>query len=129
MTDPDWRLFVYVIDAIDDWTGWHKVVDARGDFGDESISEEHMLAGGEHRWGPRFGELMTRFREGAQIARTRVGWEGDVRGGMHSASGPFWVPIPTGDSCKTEFLIAWKQDNNGTTFVISPFALPWLEEA
>jgi hypothetical protein len=27
-----------------------------------------------------------------------------------------------------EYLIAWKQDNNGESFVALPFPLPWLEE-
>jgi hypothetical protein len=26
-------------------------------------------------------------------------------------------------------MIAWKQDNNGDTFVYSPWPLPWLETA
>jgi hypothetical protein len=26
-------------------------------------------------------------------------------------------------------MLAWKQNNNGTTFVASPYRLPWLDEA
>jgi hypothetical protein len=51
-----------------------------------------------------------------------AGWEGDIRHG----SGPFVCPLPDGD-CGSEYLIAWKQDNNGSTFIASPFCLPWLK--
>jgi hypothetical protein len=53
-------------------------------------------------------------------ARSRAAstWEGDI------VNGPYWIPLPTeGDE---KFLIAWKQTNNGTSFVASPFSLPWL---
>ncbi|MGA8614265.1 MAG: hypothetical protein WB760_21835 [Xanthobacteraceae bacterium] len=26
------------------------------------------------------------------------------------------------------YMIAWKQDNNGMTFIVSPHKLPWLEQ-
>ncbi len=56
-----------------------------------------------------------------QIAR-KVGWEGDIR------EGPFIAGLPTdkgGEDGKV--MIAWKQDNNGDTFIVSPIRLKWLE--
>jgi hypothetical protein len=58
--------------------------------------------------------------ERAQFIARRVGWEGDVR------EGPWFCPLPAEGSDET-FLIVWKQDNNGQTFVASPYRLPWLE--
>jgi hypothetical protein len=53
--------------------------------------------------------------------RNGFGWEGYIR------EGPYRAPLPCGDpSCK--YMVAWRQDNNGDTFIASPFHLPWLEE-
>ena len=57
--------------------------------------------------------------EAFELARAK-GWEGDTR------QGPFIAGIPTGDYT-TGILIAWKQGNNGITFIASPFKLPWLD--
>ncbi|MBV7459475.1 MULTISPECIES: hypothetical protein [unclassified Acidovorax] len=47
------------------------------------------------------------------------GWDGDIR------TGPvvFWLP----SADRFEYGFAFKQDNNGNTFVISPQELPHLE--
>lgn len=59
----------------------------------------------------------------AQVEARDAGWEGDFR------LGPvvFWMPDP--DFNTFVFGFAWKQDNNGTTFTVSPRPLPWLENA
>lgn len=51
------------------------------------------------------------------------GWEGDFRGD----STPRVIFLPESD-CGITFKPAfiWKQDNNGTTFVVSPYPMPWL---
>ena len=57
-----------------------------------------------------------------QAARDRaytVGWEGDFRGDPVV----FWLPVDDG----FRFGFAFKQENNGSTFVISPVPMPWLE--
>jgi hypothetical protein len=36
--------------------------------------------------------------------------------------------VPVADRHSFEFGLAWKQDNNGTTFVLSPIELPHLKE-
>lgn len=58
--------------------------------------------------------------ESAKAAATVKGWEGDFR------QDPivFWLPSGHG----FDYGFAFKQDNNGTTFVVSPHALPWLDQ-
>jgi len=70
---------------------------------------------------PKF--VMARWQL-AQAAAKEVDWEGDIRKGEQ----PYVSPLPHHDDTICEFLIAWKQDNNGSTFVASPYPLPWLEE-
>jgi len=56
----------------------------------------------------------------AQEAANSKGWEGDFR---HEPC-VFWVPGVGG----FEYGFVFKQDNNGTTFVVSPRPLPGLDE-
>lgn len=51
----------------------------------------------------------------------QAGWEGDFRHEPHV----FWLP----SEGAFEYGFVIKQDNNGTTFVISPQELPALEKA
>lgn len=44
----------------------------------------------------------------------KIGWEGDFR------QGPYIAPVIDGTNGSTRVLMAWKQDNNGTTFVAGP---------
>jgi hypothetical protein len=55
----------------------------------------------------------------AQEAALSVGWEGDVRGQARV------MPLPVGDSFEIAF--AFKQENNGDTFIVSPVRLQYLE--
>lgn len=119
------RCFVYAIAAIDDWGGWHRVSQALATVKDDEHVAALAIAG---EWGPSFAEIMMRFRAAAETAR-KVGWDGDIRGGLYSENGPLWAPLPSGVEAETEFLIAWKQDNNGGCFIVSPYPLPWLAEA
>ena len=68
--------------------------------------------------------LGSTFLEGwdtAKAAAYEHGWEGDFR------QGPvvFWLPNDGGFTHGFVF----KQDNNGTSFIVSPYALPWLRSA
>lgn len=56
----------------------------------------------------------------AREAAHSEGWEGDFR------QGPvvFWIP----DDTNFRYGFAFKQDNNGTTFIISPVRMPWLDQ-
>ena len=102
-------LFVYKVAPIDDWTGWRKLT--------EAASETHS---GGPPCGPSFRTLLARLLDACEIARREHNWEGDIS----IMGGPYWIPLPPGRDDK--FLIAWKQSNDGTSFVASPFALPWL---
>ena len=59
--------------------------------------------------------------ESAKDAASDAGWEGDFR----NEPVVFWVP------CESEFECGFviKQDNNGTTFVISPTSMTWFNTA
>lgn len=50
-----------------------------------------------------------------------LGWEGDVRDDL---IGRFLIPVE--DGFAVGFI--WKQENNGTCFIVSPVSLPHLEE-
>lgn len=56
----------------------------------------------------------------AREAARQLGWEGDVRG---ADCVRFWVPD------EVDFIdgFIWKQDNNGSCFVVSPVQLPHVE--
>src|SRR5258707_10512598 len=41
--------------------------------------------------------------------------------------GPFFCPLPENNCEPSAFLLAWKLDTNGTTFIASPYRLPWLD--
>ncbi len=49
-------------------------------------------------------------------------WEGDMREPMR------FIGLPNPDYGNLELALLIKQDNNGTTFLASPFELPWLAE-
>jgi hypothetical protein len=53
------------------------------------------------------------------------GWEGDVRE-TNGVEEIYLFSLPAPES--VEYGICWKQENNGDTFVYSPFRLPWLDE-
>lgn len=106
-------MYVYCGNPIDFWTGWMteaeylatlETVDFDGNPTNEGLAAYYTRLGA------------------AQVLAKRVGWEGDMR------QGPFVSGLPTPDSPNSEFLIGWKQDNNGTTFVASPYELPWLSK-
>lgn len=60
------------------------------------------------------------FIDEAMNAGETVGWEGDFRVEPHVG----FLPI---DGNVTPYCV-WKQDNNGDTFVVSPFEMPWLDQ-
>ena len=58
------------------------------------------------------------FERAKHLARDH-GWEGDFR------EGPFVMPVLI--EIEVGYAFVFKQDNNGTTFVLSPVPLPYLE--
>ena len=80
-----------------------------------------------------YGQMMTKYECESQVNSVltklscemaklvKAGWEGDVRGRI------FVFAVP-GTEVNTEIGFLFKQDNNGTTFVMSPVELPHLQE-
>ena len=69
-----------------------------------------------------FGYGLGGFRiavESAMDAARKAGYDGEPR----NPPAVFWLPVQ--DSFEPGFVI--KQDNNGTTFIVSPVPLPHLE--
>jgi len=56
----------------------------------------------------------------AKRQASAAGWDGVVRGDVRV----FWLPAEN----EFQYAFVWKQDNNGTTFVVSPFKLPHLNQ-
>lgn len=63
-------------------------------------------------------KFLSDLKKGEEIAG-KIGWEGDFRIEPHV----FMLPL---DELEFVYGFAWKQDNNGSTFIISPVDLPWL---
>lgn len=69
----------------------------------------------------RFKALSQIYGEVSEAMQGFVSWEGDI---VENGLLVFALPC---DSCETKVGFIWKQENNGSTFVASPFPLPWLE--
>lgn len=65
-------------------------------------------------------EAFERNFEAAKAMARDLLWEGDFR------EGPFVFVIPGDLEMRYGFI--WKQHNNGSTFVLSPAPLPYLED-
>jgi len=109
-------MFAYARGPIDFWDGW--------------LTEDEYLTPVKkvYSWGPDAQRNDVEYQDlkkaAFKLAR-KVGWEGDIR----PDSGPFVAGLP-GDEIGMDgnIMIAWKQDNNGETFIVSPFRLQWLED-
>jgi hypothetical protein len=62
------------------------------------------------------GELLKKAQE---YAKAKLLWEGDM------TVGPRFAALPNGEY-DNALMIAWKQANNGTTYIVSEIELPWL---
>lgn len=63
-------------------------------------------------------DFLKHFAMAKEMA-SEVGWEGDWR----AKPRVFFLPGET----NFDYAFVWKQDNNGSTFVISPHPLSWLD--
>lgn len=59
-------------------------------------------------------------QQAMELARKHY-WEGDFKPGYTPRV--FWLP----NEVEFAYAFVWKQENNGTTYVVSPFELPWLD--
>ena len=68
-------------------------------------------------------ELWTygQFRKDAFHIADKIGWEGDI------SQGPFITGVAASDGGDSQIIMAWKQSNDGATFIISPNKLQYLE--
>ncbi len=98
-------MFAYALTPIDHWTGWMSEAEFLSQLGEGYMPVDESAY------------LATKDRA-LDLARS-AGWEGDIR------QGPFIAGLPTND--EHLFLLGWKQDNNGTTYIVSPYRLPWVE--
>jgi hypothetical protein len=86
---------------IDLWFGWSRLEDFLDNVGDWDgpIDIDASL-----------NNFTVNLAKAFEEAR-RAGWEGDIR------EGPYVAPIMND---MDDVIVAWKQDNNGTTFVAAP---------
>lgn len=98
--DHGWQYLRTVAETLSDISAMDYEVGIKGDIDAQTIRE--FLEG----W------------EAAKEAAGEVGWEGDFRGHPRV----FWLP----SEYDCQFGFVFKQDNNGTTFVVSPQPLPHL---
>ena len=108
-------MYIYAIAPIDFWNGWQSA--------EEIVSLDHNFD-----WINEIKfvdpDSYFSFLRKAKHAALMAGWEGDM------SDGPYISMLPDdGDPGPCKFMIAWKQSNNGTTFIASPFELPWLGDS
>ena len=87
----------------------------------ENLKSESEITGSDYKASQDIADA-TAFLMNA--ARHAPGWEGDIRNSELHVS---VLPSPD-DACCCMPLFMWKQDNNGTTFVASPFELSWMDD-
>ena len=73
-------------------------------------------------WEDRLTVFLSRWKFAQENARSN-GWEGDFRGEPRV----IWLPDPEAADFVPAFV--FKQDNNGTTFVVSPIQITHLGDA
>ena len=107
---------VYSIGPIDH--GWEHLKTVRETLPAIAAIEDEFAGSGDIN-----SEEVTKFLQGWKSAKDAArgsGWEGDFR---HEPR-VFWLPADV----KFVYGFVFKQDNNGTTFVVSPQVLPAMQE-
>lgn len=107
-------MFAYVREPIDHWLGWmtedQYCLQVRADSRDSKIAEKSI-------------RKYKAFRGRAYALGMKADWDGDIN------EGPFIAGLPTNRTADDgHIMIGWKQSNNGTTYIVSPLKLPWLED-
>jgi hypothetical protein len=104
------KIIVYCVAATDMWIGWQKP----SDLFRASVHDHHSEWHDPDNWNSMWAS--------AKRLASRIAWEGDIR------EGPYVTVLPEvpGDQSLPPVVIAWKQDHRGTTFIASPFELPWI---
>lgn len=107
-------MYMYRMQPIDFWFGWMR----EGEYLRRlsKIAKESRLD-----VNPFLVEYGARRAQAFDLARD-CDWEEDI------INGPFISAVPDATAHENLILIAWKQGNNGDTFVASPVRLEWLEK-
>jgi hypothetical protein len=108
------HVYVYEMSPVDYWEGMTPL----GSYFDDRCMS-NML---EWRRAPEFDRVLRFLFRTMEIARSHGHWEGDV------AHGPYISAVPDSGGLDCALILAWKQSNNGTTYVASQIELPWLAE-
>jgi hypothetical protein len=109
-------LKAYCIMPID--LGWDYLPTVR-EFAERlAMAEVDIMLTQETRSGLLLDKFIADFKEAQKLAM-QVGWEGDFRGEPHV----FCIPIES----QIAYGFVWKQDNNGSTFVVTAEPMPWLD--
>ena len=111
-------MYTYHIAPIDfGWENLKTVAETASRLG--ALKAEGRAVAGEHGYAELDVDDFLSDWEAAKNLADGEGWEGDFR------QGPvvFWVPHEDG----FKYGFAFKQDNNGSTFVVSPVRMPWFE--
>jgi hypothetical protein len=113
---PERTFYIYDLQPIDD--GWDLLPSVATVLYRLTTEEaEYPMSGMDGYISDVFWVDWQRARQEAR----RAGWEGDF------AEVPRVVFLPDPDLGEFAYGFAFKQRNNGTTFVASPKRLPWLE--
>jgi hypothetical protein len=106
-------MFVYARMTIDFWAGWLEEAEYKNQLPRRFYTPEDIKNA--------LAKYESFLEKGKGLA-AKVGWEGDMR------DGPYVAGLPKPASGRDgQVMVAWKQDNNGDTFIVSPLRLPWLE--
>lgn len=99
-------IHVYCVEPIDDFYLWMKPSNIFNEKGSDGFLKTKDF---EHLF------------DIAKVAAKQIGWEGDI------IEGPFVSVLPPeSGGGPSLFIVAWKQVNNGTCFIASPYRLPWI---
>jgi hypothetical protein len=101
--------------------GWEQLPSVGDVAGDIASSEAKQIVkyGHTHMLEEPSSENFLADWAAAKEAASAQGWEGDFR----KPPVVFWLPNDTGFT----HAFAFKQDNNGSTFIVSPYRLPWMD--
>jgi hypothetical protein len=104
-------MYCYALRPIDYWGGW---MDQKQYCASIAENAQDLADVAE-----RLEEAASLLRRGQDAARLKLRWEGDHDGVWYSV-------LPT-DRGEGTLIAAWKQGNNGTTFVVCEQELPGLK--
>ena len=117
-------VYVYETNPIDFWAGWqlvHEICKIPPHISDLLNPDANLDDDcGFHSPDYISAIDVAAFFTAAKWTARKIGWEGDI------SWGPYISMLPQNES-DCLFMLAWKQANNGTTFIASPFELPWLK--